>query len=98
LFYSNARSKTSWNPPRHNFSRRALIFYMAQGTQTPVTFNCPNEASARMMKKFYRHLMTMERLGVRGGVQFRAYWHDKVDPRVRVELELDDDMSITRSG
>lgn len=51
-----------------------------------------------MMKKFYRHLMTMERLGVRGGVQFRAYWHDKVDPRVRVELELDDDMSITRSG
>ncbi len=71
---------------------------MAQGTPTPVTFNCPNEGSARMMKRFFRHLMTMERLGMRGGVQFRAYWHDKVDPRVKVELELDDDMSITRSG
>lgn len=69
---------------------------MAQGT--PVTFNCPNEDSARMMRKFFRHLMTMERLGMRGGVQFRAYWHNKIEPHVKVELELDDDMTITRSG
>ena len=51
-----------------------------------------------MMRKFHRHLVIMERLGLRGGIIFRAFWHDKSVPQVKVELAIDDDMTITRGG